>query len=109
MKLILLRHGECITNTAKYIKGQYDYNFLTIKGLKQAELAALELVDRNVNFFDHVYTSSVLRAMQTANLVLQTMDLHGTTFCKKFDEFEEWWDGSSIPLNEYKQTHLMEY
>lgn len=92
MKIVFLRHGECITNTHSYIEGQYAYNFLTLRGVKQAELAAMDMTERGYTHFDAIYTSSKLRAMQTANTVLQTMGIHGTYPCIQEPLLNEWWD-----------------
>lgn len=92
MKLVLLRHGESIANTWHHAYKHDDFNFLTMKGVKQAELAGHE-IDELLPEIDHVYTSQFTRAMHTASTVMQTNDSHRREYIVDA-RLNEWWDDS---------------
>ncbi|MBQ9760656.1 MAG: histidine phosphatase family protein [Clostridia bacterium] len=70
--LIVVRHGQSISNLNGTFTGHMD-SPLTELGLKQAERTAEYLKDRHI---DAIYSSDLIRAMQTAEPVART---HGLT------------------------------
>ena len=61
-KIIIVRHGESKTNELGILVGQGDFP-LTDLGLAQAEQTADALAEEQI---DAVYSSDLMRAMQTA-------------------------------------------
>ncbi len=72
--LVLLRHGESTWNLENRFTGWTDVD-LTEKGMVEAR-AAGDMMSREGMIFDVVHTSLLLRAIKTANLALEAMDLH---------------------------------
>jgi 2,3-bisphosphoglycerate-dependent phosphoglycerate mutase len=71
--LILLRHGESTWNLENLFTGWYDAD-LTEKGAAQARAAGSLMAEAGLHP-DVVHTSLQTRAIRTANLALDTMDL----------------------------------
>jgi 2,3-bisphosphoglycerate-dependent phosphoglycerate mutase len=71
--MVLLRHGESTWNKENRFTGWTDVP-LSDKGTAEA-VAAGELMKTEGYAFDVVHTSVLLRAIQTANLTLETMGL----------------------------------
>ncbi len=71
--LVLLRHGESTWNKANLFTGWTDVP-LSEKGIEEAREAGRLLAAEGFTF-DLVHTSVQLRAIQTANLALEEMDL----------------------------------
>lgn len=65
MKIFLIRHGEDKDNAASILNGRRDES-LTEKGLQQAQVVAQKLKEYNI---DCIYTSPLLRAHQTAQII----------------------------------------
>ena len=65
MKLILIRHGETLSNKEKRIQGISDVE-LSAVGIEQANLLALSLKDHPI---EAIHTSPLKRAMQTAEII----------------------------------------
>ena len=65
MKLILIRHGETLSNKEKRIQGISDIELSTV-GIEQAHLLALSLKDYPI---EAIHTSPLKRAMQTAEII----------------------------------------
>ena len=63
--LYLIRHGKTALNHANVLQGRSDYP-LNEEGIRQAEDAARMLKDVH---FDHVFTSPLIRAVQTAKII----------------------------------------
>lgn len=72
MKLILVRHGESMANVWKPAYADDSTNFLSLKGVKQAELAG-HTIDELVGDVDIITSSKLTRARQTATTIMQTM------------------------------------
>ncbi len=72
-RLVLLRHGESTWNKANLFTGWTDVP-LSEKGEEEARDAGRLLREEGYTF-DVVHTSVLLRAIQTANLTLEEMDL----------------------------------
>ncbi len=67
-----IRHGQSESNaTPEYMQGSVDCS-LTPKGFKQARLLGGRLRDDGINF-DRVYSSSLLRTVQTTQTMLEAM------------------------------------
>lgn len=72
-KIVFIRHGESMGNVWVDAYKNEAANFLTIRGVKQVEMAALDLIRQGFKF-EHVITSGLTRARQTATTLMQTMD-----------------------------------
>ena len=67
MKLVLLRHGESQWNLENRFTGWTDVD-LTPTGIEEAKFAADQLIKENIKI-SSVYTSTLLRAIHTSNIV----------------------------------------
>jgi 2,3-bisphosphoglycerate-dependent phosphoglycerate mutase len=72
-KLVLIRHGESVWNKENLYTGWTDVD-LSEKGLQEAKDAGILLKEQGYNF-DMVYTSVLKRAIRTAWIALDQMDL----------------------------------
>jgi len=79
-RIILLRHGESIWNRENLFIGWTDVD-LSQKGLEEAKEAAIILKQQGYTF-DLVFTSVLKRAIRTAWVVLDEMDLLWIPFKK---------------------------
>ena len=68
MEVYFLRHGETTWNRAKILQGSVPYTDLTCKGVRMAEETAKGMLAAGLKF-DRVYTSPLLRARHTAEIV----------------------------------------
>jgi 2,3-bisphosphoglycerate-dependent phosphoglycerate mutase len=73
IKLVLLRHGESTWNKENKFTGWTDVD-LSEKGIEEAHKAANALKDAGFNF-DLAFTSVLVRATHTLDIVLQDMKL----------------------------------
>jgi len=73
-ELVLLRHGESTWNLQNRFSGWTDVP-LTVSGEEEATSAGLLMAEEGLAF-DVVHTSLLRRAINTANLALDRMDLH---------------------------------
>ena len=73
-ELVLLRHGESTWNLENRFSGWTDVP-LTAGGEEEAESAGLLMAEEGLSF-DIVHTSLLRRAINTANIALDRMDLH---------------------------------
>ena len=73
-KLVLIRHGESQWNLENRFTGWHDVD-LTESGIAQAKSAGDALKDAGFEF-DIAYTSVLLRAIKTLNIVLEEMGQH---------------------------------
>ncbi len=64
-RLYLVRHGETEWNKVSKVQGRTDIE-LSCEGIKQAQLLAGRLVRENI---DYIYSSSLKRALRTAEIV----------------------------------------
>ena len=64
---VFVRHGESVTNTPETISSDLGVNPLTGNGIEQARFAAAAL--EGLPRVDSFYTSPVLRARQTADVI----------------------------------------
>ena len=68
--IYIIRHGKTERNQANVLQGRSDYP-LNDEGIRQAEAAADRL--RNIRF-DHVFSSPLTRAVQTAKIVVPDLE-----------------------------------
>ncbi len=68
-QLILLRHGQSVWNAENRFTGMEDID-LSEQGIQEAELAGQKLKHFQ---FDHVFTSVLKRAIETARIVLNAI------------------------------------
>ncbi|MHA1988943.1 MAG: histidine phosphatase family protein [Promethearchaeota archaeon] len=86
MQLILIRHGESISNAKKQLQGHYD-SPLSEKGTSQAQ--ALNRVFKRLNYnFTSVYSSDLQRAAHTAKIITQDIDSPGIIFSSLLRELD---------------------
>lgn len=91
--LVLVRHGESKGNVWPYAYENDMMNFLTLKGVKQVELAAIDIA-RSEFKFDTVISSGLTRARHTTSILLQALNdwqRHITIA----PELNEWFAGGS--------------
>lgn len=97
MRIIFVRHGESMANVWH---GAYDmsdsFNFLSLRGFKQAELAGLEIKEwLNGGHINHVISSEATRAKQTATVIMQAIgDDHWKRDYSSDDRLNEWCFGA---------------
>ena len=72
MKLVLVRHGQSIYNLENRFTGWKDVD-LTQQGIDEALQAGKILKKNNFNF-DIAYTSNLIRAQKTLNLILKELN-----------------------------------
>jgi len=70
-KIVFARHGETIGNVDPDF-GCNETGFLTLKGMKQAELGAISLLREKLDI-KHFYTSKMIRAIQTCTIFMQVL------------------------------------
>ncbi len=78
--ITLLRHALSTTNLDQVVQGQHDYP-LSEEGRHQAKALATHWVNNNVHF-DHVFSSPLLRASETAEIIGEVMKLKLTPLKK---------------------------
>lgn len=74
LKLVLIRHGQSLWNLENKFTGWTDVD-LSPKGIAEATAAGQTLKQQNFTF-DSAFTSVLLRASHTLDLVLKELDLH---------------------------------
>ena len=95
IRIILVRHGEPIQHRGKIFLGQTDIA-LSEKGIEEAKSAGQKLLEMDV-IAEYIYTSDLLRAFETANIISEAL---GDTPVIKDKLFREMnmgsWDGEFI-------------
>jgi probable phosphoglycerate mutase len=71
-EIYLVRHGESVHNQRQTIAGQLDSE-LTDRGFEDARDVAAAI---GRNDFDTIYSSDLLRARQTADMIIETLGLN---------------------------------
>jgi 2,3-bisphosphoglycerate-dependent phosphoglycerate mutase len=71
-KLVLIRHGQSTWNKENRFTGWVDVD-LSEQGVSEAESSAAKLKDLNISF-DVIYTSVLLRAIRTAEIIKVNMN-----------------------------------
>ncbi|EGV63953.1 phosphoglycerate mutase 2 [Yamadazyma tenuis] len=74
MKLVVLRHGESLSNDENKFSGWIDVK-LSDKGKREAEHAGELIAAAGSTNIRHLYTSRLSRSIQTGNIILETLDL----------------------------------
>ena len=72
MNLILIRHGQSEWNALNQFTGWKDPD-LTAKGIEEAHNAGMIINNLNINF-DLVFTSALIRAQNTAEIILKEIN-----------------------------------
>jgi Fructose-2,6-bisphosphatase len=72
MNLYFTRHGESEANINKVFSNQGFMHFLTNNGITQAENLSTRLKSVNI---EYIYTSPVLRAIQTAEIISKKLEI----------------------------------
>lgn len=68
----LLRHGETTWNRAKILQGAIPYIDLTVRGAEMARRTSEGLLQSGIRF-DRVYSSPLLRAKRTAEIIVKPL------------------------------------
>ena len=77
-----IRHGESQSNVTPGIAAGINFDApMTERGHQQAEAVGRRLADEGVQF-EKIYTSSLVRAVQTTAGMLRGMGIEGTDFVK---------------------------
>ena len=71
-KIFLVRHGECVSNHENIFLGRSLDPPLTEKGVKQAKRLASHLQKKDISC---IYSSSLLRAKQTGNIISNALGI----------------------------------
>ena len=95
-ELILVRHGQSLWNLQNRFTGWYDID-LSDKGIKEAEKAGKLLLEKNIRI-DFAYTSFLMRANRTLEIILRNLDLNNIDKRRSW-EFNERHYGSLTGLN----------
>lgn len=108
VKIILVRHGESMANVWENIYDMSDnFNFLSLRGVKQAELAGLEIKEwLDGGHINHVISSDATRARQTTACIMQsigeehwkrdyTSDYRLNEWCFGAPNQDKWWEYES--------------
>ncbi|PPR16140.1 MAG: 2,3-bisphosphoglycerate-dependent phosphoglycerate mutase, partial [Alphaproteobacteria bacterium MarineAlpha9_Bin3] len=95
-ELILVRHGQSLWNLQNRFTGWYDVG-LSDKGIKEAEKAGKLLLEKNIRI-DYAYTSFLMRANRTLEIILRNLDLNNIDIRRAW-EFNERHYGSLTGLN----------
>jgi len=95
-ELILVRHGQSLWNLQNRFTGWYDVG-LSDKGIKEAEKAGKLLLEKNIRI-DSAYTSFLMRANRTLEIILRNLDLNNIDI-RRCWEFNERHYGSLTGLN----------
>ena len=72
-KIILLRHAESVGNSNGLFQGHSDFK-LSERGIQQAQHLAIRWTREGVNF-DRVFSSPLLRARQTAEIIAEALGI----------------------------------
>jgi broad specificity phosphatase PhoE len=70
MRLFFVRHGESTANLEHIFSNTNSYHPLTVQGIAQAQALALAFTGIRI---DRVYSSPILRAVQTAQLLVDML------------------------------------
>ena len=70
--LVLIRHGQSEWNEKNLFTG-WKNPPLTEKGIKEAELAGEKIKNLNIDF-SHYFTSALVRAQETGEIILNKLD-----------------------------------
>ena len=95
-ELILVRHGQSLWNLQNRFTGWYDVG-LSDKGIKEAEKAGKLLLEKNIRI-DSAYTSFLMRANRTLEIILRNLNLNNIDIRRGW-EFNERHYGSLTGLN----------
>ena len=71
--IYIIRHGQTEMNNVKALQGRSNHP-LNDNGVKQAQDTAQKLADMGI-VFDHVFSSPLIRAVQTAEIVAPESDI----------------------------------
>ncbi|MGC8497435.1 MAG: histidine phosphatase family protein [Thermoplasmata archaeon] len=71
--VILLRHGESLTNAMNIVSDLFDKYPLTEKGILQAQKIAYQLKDLKI---DAIVSSPILRARETATIISEKISMN---------------------------------
>jgi probable phosphoglycerate mutase len=83
MKIIIVRHGQSVDNVTRTISGPD--TLLSDLGREQAKSLGKELLEKGMNF-DAVYSSTYVRARETATIICNELKIDNIIFEERFRE-----------------------
>ena len=109
-EIYFIRHGESQSNaTPGYVAGANFNSPLTDRGFKQAGQVGGRLKDDKVRF-DRVYSSSLVRTVQTTEAMLEAMGEPGRPFTRVDALIEQQMPGwRGVPVEEVETPEMMAY
>ena len=78
--LVLIRHGQSEWNEKNLFTG-WKNPPLTEKGIEEAELAGIRIKNLNIDF-SHYFTSALIRAQETGEIILNQLEKEKITKTK---------------------------
>ena len=106
MKIFFIRHGESVANKEKVFQGWTDVS-LSEKGQEQAKSLG-EYFKRNNTQFTKIYSSSLKRAVETGQFLIQNSVFPELVTCKDFRSINVGlWAG--ITIDEIKERFSAEF
>ena len=85
MRVILLRHGESEANRQRIIQGHKDFPLSELGRKQAAEMG--DFLAQNNYFFDAVYSSDLIRARTTAEIICKKLDINTIKTDERLREF----------------------
>lgn len=111
-RIYLVRHGQSTAQAEKKMGGIHPFD-LTLKGEEQSHAVGFKLVDKNIDF---IYTSKVLRARKTTQIIIDHISKptktfilnHNLAYVEAFNERDHsvWNDISYDEINELFFTNI---
>lgn len=98
----LIRHGETEWNKLGKFQGSKDIS-LSEEGISQAKY----LAERLVGSFDYLYTSPLIRALKTAEIISEKSKIKPTIFTEMREINYGDWEG--LTVHEIKKTYSHEF
>ena len=89
--LILVRHGQSEFNLQRRFTGFYDVK-LTLKGVGEAEYAGKLIKELNIKI-DSYFTSELMRAADSLNIILKVLKKQNIEICKAWELNERHYGG----------------
>lgn len=93
----IIRHGQSVFNEKHFHQGWISGNPLTKKGIVQIKEAAEKLKDKKI---DLIYSSPLLRAKQTANIIAKNLNLP-VNYSSKLKDYRRCKEHEGLHVSKY--------